>query len=529
MRICKVALTFLSVCMLSWTLAAEVKMPKIFGDNMVLQRDMPAPVWGWAAPNEKVTVEFGAQKKEAIADAQGKWMVKLDPLKASSTPQAMTVSSSDISKSPSLQIKNILVGEVWICSGQSNMEMAVRDVLNAKEEIESSANPLIRHIKVQNTQSPKKLDDITGGAWVVASPQTTGTFTAVGYFFAKNLVRELNVPVGLIGSSWWGTRIEPWTCPEGFKLYPEFKDIVKQVEEWDPSTDSGRPKYVEYVGKLKEWLPKAEKAIEAKQSVPNMPALPFPGPSHQLPTKLYNAMISPLIPYAFRGAIWYQGENNAGDGLAYVPKMKALIEGWRQLWKQGDFPFYHVQLANYTTSDPNKPEGGDGYSRVREAQLQSLSIKNTGMAVIIDIGEAKDIHPKDKQDVGARLALWALANDYGKKIEFSGPLYKNCKVEGIKIRIEFDHAGNGLFIGEKNGLEPVKEIKDGKLPWLSIAGEDKKFYFADARIDGNSLVVSCDKVQAPVAVRYHFTANPEGLHLYNKEGLPASPFRTDTW
>lgn len=524
MRICKVAMTFLSVCMMSWTLSAAVKMPKIFGDNMVLQRGIPAPVWGWADNGEKVTVSFAGQEKTATAGEDGKWMVKLDPLNANKAPAELKISGSN-----TVVIKNVLVGEVWICSGQSNMEWTVGGSLNAKDEIESAMNSLIRHIKVRNTQSPKKMEDIADGTWVVCSPQTVASFTAVGYFFGRSLAKELDMPVGLIGSNWGGTRIEPWTCPEGFKLYPEFKDIVKQVEEWDSTTDSGRAKFAEYVGKMKEWVPKAEKALAAKQAVPDMPASPLPDPNHQLPTKLYNAMINPIIPFAFRGAIWYQGESNAGDGLAYVQKKKALIEGWRQLWKQGDFPFYHVQLANFQTSDPNKPEGGDGYSRLREAQFQSLAIKNTGMAVIIDIGEAKDIHPKNKQDVGARLALWALANDYGKKIEFSGPLYKSFKVEGNKIRIEFDHAGSGLFVGEKKGLEPAKEIRNGKLDWISIAGEDKKFHFADAQIDGKSLLVSSDKVANPVAVRYHFTANPEGLHLYNKEGLPATPFRTDAW
>ena len=529
MRICKVTITIIAVCMLSWTLAAAVKMPKIFSDNMVLQRDMPVPVWGWADKGEKVTVSFGLQEKTATAGEDGKWMVKLDPLKASSAPQTMTVSSSESSKSPNLQIKNILVGEVWICSGQSNMAMALGGVLNAKDEIDAATNPVIRHINVKNTQNSRKQDDIVDGTWTVCSPQTVAGFTAVGYFFAKALVKELDMPIGLIGSNWGGTRIEPWTCPEGFKLYPEFNNIVKQIEEWDSTTESGRAKFAEYIGKIKEWTPKAEKAIAEKQIVPELPASPLPPPDHQLPTKLYNAMIGPLIPYAFRGAIWYQGESNSSDGSAYVTKKKALIEGWRQLWKQGDFPFYHVQLANYQTSDPNRPEGGDGYSKLREAQFQSLAIKNTGMAVIIDIGEAKDIHPKNKQDVGARLALWALANDYNKKIEFSGPLYKSCKVEGNKMRIAFGHADNGLFVGEKKGLEPVKEIKDGKLGWISIAGDDKKFYFADTQFDGNSLLVSSDNVVNPVAVRYHFTANPEGLHLYNKEGLPATPFRTDAW
>jgi sialate O-acetylesterase len=529
------SLAIIGVLTLSWSLSAAVKLPKIFGDNMVLQRDMPVPVWGWADKGEKVTVSFGGQEKTATAGEDGKWMVKLDPLKGSKVPAELKVTGTS-----TVVFKNVVVGEVWICSGQSNMEFSLGGVLNAKEELAAATNPLIRHIKFSHIQSFTRLDDLVCGPWVVCSPQTAGGFTAIGYFFAKNIVKELDLPIGLIGTNWGGTRIEPWTCTEGFKLYPDFKNIVKQVEEWDSSTESGRAKYAEYVKKLKEWTPQAEKALTAKQSVPEHPDTPFPSPNPQLPTVLYNAMINPIVPFAIRGAIWYQGESNGNEGIAtYLPKMKALIEGWRQVWKQGDFPFYHVQLANFQISNPNNPDGGDGYAKLREAQFHSLCIKNTGMAVIIDIGEARDIHPKDKQDVGARLALWALAKDYpsttlragGKAADlvYSGPLYKSFKVEGNKIRIEFDHADSGLFIGEKKGLEPAKEIKNGKLGWISIAGEDKKFHFADAVIDGKSLVVSCDKVAKPAAVRYHFTANPEGLHLYNKEGLPATPFRTDTW
>ena len=535
-RNCKVWLTFIAAFALSWSLTADVKMPKIFSDNMVLQRDMPVPVWGWADKNEKVTVSFKGQEKTATAGEDGKWMVKLDPLKASKESSELIVTSSiDIRQ---MKIKNVLVGEVWVCSGQSNMNCPLRDVLNSKDEIESSTQPLIRHIKLQPEWSPTKRDDIVGAPWVTASPYTTAThFSAVGYFFARDIVKELDVPVGLIGSNHGGTAIEPWTPLEGYRQVAELKDFLRQVEEWDSSTEAGRAKYLEYLEKLKEWIPRAEKACADKQGISEPPTPPQPPANIQPPQKLFNGMISPLIPYAIRGVIWYQGESNPGIG--YLPRMKALIGGWRQLWQQGDFPFYFVQLASYRASDPNHPEGGDGFAAVREAQFQSLDIANVGMAVTIDIGDAANIHPPNKQDVGRRLALWALAKDYpsttlragGKAADlvYSGPLYKNFKVEGNKIRIAFDHADSGLFIGKKEGLEPPKEIKEGKLGWISSAGADKKFYFADAMIDGQTLVVSSDKVPNPVAVRYHFTANPDGLHLYNREGLPASPFRTENW
>lgn len=525
MKIRLTKLIAISVFILATTIHAAVKIPKIFSDNMVLQREIPVPVWGWADKGEKVTVSFAGQEKTATAGDDGKWITTLDSLKANKEASELKITGSN-----TITIKNVLVGEVWICSGQSNMEWNVGNSLNAKDEIAAATNPIIRHIKVQNVESSVKLNDIASGAWSVCSPQTVSGFTAVGYFFAKNIVKELDVPVGLIGSNWGGTRIEPWTCPDGFRLVPELKDIFTQVEQWDSTTEAGHAKYTEYIAKIKEWTPKAEEAIAKKQDIPPLPESPLPPPGNQLPTKLFNAMIYPLIPYAIRGAIWYQGESNGGEGITYLQKMKALIGGWRQMWKQGDFPFYHVQLANWQISNPSNPAGGDGWAKLREAQLQSISqIPNTGMAVITDIGDAADIHPKNKQDVGDRLARWALAKDYKKDVLVSGPLYKGVKVEGNKIRISFDNVGSGLMLGEKTGIEPTKEVKDGKLKWVAVAGEDKVWYWADAVIDGETIVVSSEKVAAPVAVRYAFVMNPAGANLYNKEGMPASPFRTDSW
>jgi sialate O-acetylesterase len=281
---------------------------------------------------------------------------------------------------------------------------------------------------------------------------------------------------------------------------------------------------------MKIWLPEAEKMVKDGKLPTTMPVAPGGNNTHQFPTMIFNAMVNPIIKYGIKGVIWYQGESNGGEGVSYKNKMNALISDWRNLWQQGDFPFYFVQLANYRTSNPNNPAGGDGWAKLREAQLNTLSVvPNTGMAVIIDIGEANDIHPKDKQDVGKRLAAWALKKDYNKDVVLSGPLFKDCKIEGSKAIISFDHTGSGLTAGIKNGIEPFKETPDAKLKWIAIAGADKKWHWADAVIDGNKLIVSSDKVKNPVAVRYAFTMNPQGANLYNKEGFPASPFRTDNW
>jgi sialate O-acetylesterase len=310
---------------------------------------------------------------------------------------------------------------------------------------------------------------------------------------------------------------------------PEMRDISRKVDLWTPTTDSGREAYGLYIAKLKEWVSATEAALAAKQMPPPIPNPPVSGPDVNEPTRLFNGMLAPVIPYAIRGALWYQGEDNGNEGVTYLHKMKALIGGWRQIWGEGDFPFYYVQLANFQHSDPNNPAGGDGRAPLREAQLQALAIPNTGMAVAIDIGEADNFHAKDKQDVGKRLALWAIAKTYGKNIMFSGPLYKSCAITGNKVRITFDHVGGGLIVGRKTGLEPVQEDRGGKLKWFAIAGRDKVWHWAEAVIDGETVLVSSDKVPAPVAVRYAFTMNPEGANLYNKEGLPASPFSTDGW
>ncbi|MBI5830759.1 MAG: sialate O-acetylesterase [Armatimonadetes bacterium] len=510
------------LALLAWPARADVKLPRIFGSGMVLQTGRPVPVWGTAAPSEKVTVTFAGQAKEATAGADGAWMVKLDALPVSREGRDLTVTGAN-----TVKYNSVLVGEVWVCSGQSNMEWTVGGVLDVDKEAADAANyPIIRHIKVNNGHAPRPVNDVDGN-WTVADPGTVRGFTAVGWFFAKTISKQLNVPVGLIGSNWGGTCIETWIPPEGYRLVPELKDLAARVDGWTPTTALGAAKYAEYLTQLKAWLPLAEAAAAAKQMPPAMPAEPVSWNDVQAPTRLYNARINPLIPYAIRGAIWYQGESNGGEGISYKQKTQALVGGWRQLWGQGDFPFYWVQLANFQTSDPSKPEGGDGWSRLREAQTQACAIPNTGMACIIDIGADNDIHPRNKQDVGARLALWALAKDYGQKVEYSGPLFREMTVDGARAVLSFDHVGGGLVVGSKVGLAPLKETPDAPLKWFAIRGDDGKWYPGEAKIVGQTVVVTNAAVTKPKDVRYAFAMNPAGANLYNKEGLPAVPFRTD--
>jgi sialate O-acetylesterase len=462
---------------------ADVKLASIFGDSMVLQRELPVPVWGWAEAGEEVTVTLGEQTRKATADKDGRWQVKLDALKAKAEGQTLKVTGKN-----SIELKDVLIGEVWICSGQSNMEWSLNAVLNANEEVAAANHPQIRLFNVPGHTTSPVANDTCPGAWQVCAPNTAAGFSAVGYFFGRRLQAELKVPIGLVGSNWGGTLIEPWTSPAGFQSVPELKAIADQVAAYTAETQVG-------------------------------------GGS---PSAIYNAMIHPLAPFAMRGAIWYQGESNGGEGESYYHKTQALVNGWRQLFNP-DLAFYWVQLANF--QNPNESaEGGDGWARIREAQRKSLNIKHTGMAVIIDIGEAGDIHPRNKQDVGSRLAVWALHQTYGMKdIVPSGPLYKGQKVEGNSIRLSFDNVGSGLVVGKKEGLAPLLIVKDGKLERFAIAGADKKWHLAEATIDGSDVIVKSPDVKSPVAVRYAYSMNPTGANLYNIEGIPASPFRTDDW
>ena len=532
-RWCVLAVVALAVA--AAPLRADVRLPEVFSTHMMLQRDQAVPVWGWAAAGEKVTVKFAGQEKTATPGRFGRWEVRLDKLAASAEPRVLEVAGNN-----TLRIQDVIVGDVWICSGQSNMEWSLNGSMNAPAEIAAAKYPAIRLLNVPgHTTAPAPRAEAPG-RWQVCSPQSIPHFSAVGYFFGRRLHKEAGVPIGLIGSNWGGTRIEPWTPPVGFRAVPQLKALADQVNRTDYTVPAGRPAWDAYFKNLEQWIPAARTAVDAGAPLPTQPGEPGPHHGHE-PVAIYNAMIHPLVPYGIKGAIWYQGESNGGEGESYFHKMQALILGWRKVWGH-ELSFYFVQLANWQNPNDN-PAGGDGWAKLREAQVKGLTIPRTGMAVIIDIGDARDIHPRDKQDVGSRLAQWALQQDYGKAIVPSGPLYKSHKVEGKTIRITFDHVGKGLMVGKKDGLKPTAQVmakaKEGaapaqmvpetKLQRFAIAGKDQKWQWANAVIDGDTVVVSCDAVTEPVAVRYAFSMNPVGADLYNKEGLPASPFRTDAW
>ena len=497
------SLLITSLCLTQSTVFADVKLPHVIGSNMVLQRDIPVLIWGWADADEEITVMLGEHKVSTKADAKGNWQVKF-PAMSAGGPHQMTVSGKN-----TIELTNVLVGEVWICSGQSNMALSVSRSNNGEAEIASANYPQIRLFHVPKKPSGLPASDVNA-VWRPTEPDTIKNFSAVAYFFGRKLHKELGVPIGLINTSWGGTRIEPWTPPIGFDSVPKLRSIHQEIQE---THSNYRKELVQRLEEIEAWVQETRNALAKDQPIFPMPENPHPLNHHAKPTGLYNGMVYPLVPFAMRGVIWYQGESNLQDGLMYHEKMKALINGWREVWGQGDFPFYFVQLApfEYETDPLALPQ-------IWEAQTETLSIPDTGMAVITDIGNLKNIHPRNKQEVGVRLALWALAKTYERSnLVYSGPLYKSMKAKGNTIRIGFNHVGGGLT------------PRDGKpLTWFEIAGKDKSFVSAQAKIDGDEVVVWSDTVIEPVAVRFgwHQEAEP---NLMNKEGLPASPFRTHKW
>lgn len=509
---------------ISSSLHAEVKPNPLFTDGAVLQRGQAVPVWGTARDGEKVTVEIDNQKISTTA-ADGKWSVNLKPLKEGG-PLTMKITGDN-----AVTLNNLLVGEVWVCSGQSNMEWTFSKAHNAKEEGPKADFPKIRMFTVKKKTSVKPMTEAVS-SWVECSPQTVGSFSAVGYFFARDLYQKLGVPVGMIHTSWGGTPAQAWTSLEGFGTHPELKDYVdaanQKLATYDADVASYAAKQEEFnaknkewnetVGKtyqevMKSWTEATAQAKKAGQPLPPKPAPstpqpkapPHPDGGSGTPTCLYNGMVAPIIPYGIKGAIWYQGESNANQSKQYRTLFPAMIADWRAQWKQGDFPFLFVQIAPFNGQPPE----------IREAQFLTLAkVKNTAMAVTTDVGDATNIHPSKKEPVGQRLALAARALSYGEKIEYSGPLYDSMTANDGKIILSFKHVGGGLI------------AKDGELKGFTIAGEDKKFVPAQAKIQGSTVVVSADGVTDPKAARYGW-ANVPDVNLFNQEGLPASPFRTD--
>lgn len=629
-------LTFFTFCL---TIQAKVTLPHIFSDNMVLQRETAIPVWGWANVGEKITVSFNKQSKSTVTDANGKWSLKLKPEKAGGA-FTMTVTGEN-----TIEIKNVLVGEVWLCTGQSNMEWSVGQSINAEQELAAADNPFIRHIKISKTINTIPQQDFDDGAWQVSNPVNAKNFTGVGYFFARDLYRELKVPIGLINASWGGTNIETWISREGFEGSDEFREMIshypkvdlselgrkkisgklKHVEEiqgvkvsdfdsgafmkmelddsrlptlnlpglWESQSlsefdgvvwlrkivtlsieQSKKPAFIELakiddndvtyingfeVGKTNQWDARRKYRIpigvlkEGKNLVvvkvtdtgggggiygdatdlklvlgPENVSLTGPwtfqvesihtGTNvNSFPSLAYNAMIDPIIRYGFRGAIWYQGESNAGRAYQYQKAFPLLINDWRRRSANPKFPFYFVQLATFKTAG-NSNEGSE-WAELREAQTMTLSVPNTGMTITTDIGNPKDIHPTNKQDVGRRLAAIALNRTYKKRMIDSGPTFKSMKIDGNKIVLTFKSIGSGLMTTDKNGI--VKGFE--------IAGSDQIFYDANAVINGNKVIISNGNVTSPLAVRFGWIGDASANNLFNQEGFPAVPFRTDKW
>jgi sialate O-acetylesterase len=496
--------------LIACSVQAAVKLPAIFGENMVLQQQQPVPVWGWANANEQVTVEFAGQKKSVTAGANGKWMLKLDPLKASATPAVFKVSASNV-----IALDNVVVGEVWFASGQSNMEWPVAASDNFEKEKVEAKWPLIRHFRAPKNFKSSPQDDVSA-KWELTTPESIGGQSAVAYFFGRRIHQSLNVPVGLINSSWGGTRIEPWTPTCGFDDIPAVADIKNRIEMATPVSPVHKKALNDYVGAMNTWLEDAKKreaaSLPIETTAPSFPqSLIFPtGGQQQEPTVLYNGMMAGLVPFAIKGAIWYQGCSNNGEGMLYLEKTKALVNGWRKVWNQGDFPYYLVQLApyNYGAGAEERLPG------IWEAQAAvPAAIKNTGYTVINDIGNTKDIHPRNKQDVGLRMANQALNRTYGmKEIAWSGPVYKSFAIEGAKIRITFDCA---------EGLK----TRDNKAPdWFEVAGLDGQYKAADAVIEGQAVMISNAAIGKPLAVRFAWNQLAEP-NLVNGLGLPTSAFR----
>lgn len=640
-------------CQKSYDPAQNISLNSFFTDNMVLQQKQDVPIWGTAEPGGEVIVTLNKQQKKSIVNDDGNWRVDLSPVTAGG-PYELKVIGQD-----TIIYENVMVGEVWLCSGQSNMEMPLAgwgEVINYEQEIAEANYPDIRLFQFEHTMSAKPSTKINSDGWKQCAPSTIPEFSSTAYFFGRAVHKKLNIPIGLIHSSWGGTVVEAWTSADSLRVDPDFAEIIaatdsggfteenywavfkEKLDSWtfdiqqkidslggydhgwekqdfnstgwetmelptvwekagldvdgvvwfrkeieipslwegqnltlslgqindcdvtwfngkkvgseghhmiprvyqipDSLVRAGRNVIAVQVidignkgglygdqGQLKiktasqdsislagAWRYKVDPLLLDVKEIPHQPNIPH---SANRPTILYNGMIAPLIPFAIRGAIWYQGEGNSDRAYQYRRLFKTLIQDWRSHWNQGDFPFLFVQLANFMNTKPEPEEAA--WAELREAQLMALSLPNTGMAVAIDIGDAIDIHPKNKQEVGKRLALNALNLVYDQEIEYSGPIYKSKTIEGNKIRLFFDHADNGLTTPDN------EELKG-----FAIAGSDKKFHWAQAEIDSNSIVVWNDKIKNPLAVRYAWASNP-ACNLYNKAGLPASPFRTDEW
>jgi sialate O-acetylesterase len=492
------ALLFLSE---NVVLRADTKIPAILSNHMVLQRSQPIHLWGWAAPQENVSAELNGAQQSAAADRLGRWDLFLPPQSAGG-PYTLTIKAAN-----TIRLEDVMVGDVWFASGQSNMEMPLSGfpgsavVTNSAEEIRNANQPDIRLLLIPRKASDFPQRDFEPTAWTKCTPETAAQFSAVAYFFGKQLAEHEHVPIGLIDSSWGGTPGEAWISMHGLSAD---SSLMPVFAEWATFADEQTDLQALVAAEKQE----DEAARAANQPMPKHSWHPNPG-SWQ-PAALFNAMVAPALDFRIKGVIWYQGESNSSAGRAnlYEKVLPALITDWRANWHQGNFPFLFVQIANFKSGPP------ETWPIIREAQRRTLSLVNTAMAVTIDIGDPNNVHPADKQDVGVRLALAARKLAYGEDLEYSGPLYRELAVEEHSLRVWFDHTAGGLA------------AKGDKLKGFEIAGEDRHFVSAVAHIDGESVVVSCDSVPKPKFARYGW-ANAPSVNLMNGKGLPASPFTSE--
>lgn len=492
-------LFFASASFFSTSARADVSLPSLLADHMVVQRGLPVHVFGMAAPGENVSVTFRSETRSTTSDTLGRWSLYMAPGEAGG-PFQMTVKGAN-----TIQLNDILVGDVWVASGQSNMEFPMTALANPAPEIAAAKYPRMRIFRVEHRPSDYPRSDVEAKTWVPCTPESVADSSAVAYYFARDLQQRLNVPIGLIESFWGGTAAESWTSLRSLaadaSLMPVFAERSEMVDDRETTMLQLEQENRDY----------EKAAAQAKAEGKPLPGRSWhPDFAAWAPAALYNGMIAPLTRFPIRGVIWYQGEANSGERAPlYAHLFQTMISDWRRSWDEGDFPFLFVQIANFTT----KPE--DRWPEVRNAQRQALALRNTGMAVTIDVGDPVDIHPKDKLDVGLRLARAARAIAYGEKIEWSGPLYRQLTREDHGLRVWFDHA---------EGLT-AKGAGAGAVMGFEVAGDDGKYVTADAKIDGASVVVSSAAVPDPVSVRYAWADNPT-CNLVNREGLPASPFQS---
>lgn len=481
---------------------ATITLAPLFQDHAILQRDQPIPIWGRATPGEKITASFRDQQVSATTDHDGRWIVYLEPLSAAIEPADLTITGET-----TLIVHDILIGEVWLATGQSNMTRPLSSLPDAETMLATVNNPFVRHINIALTTADTPADSVETSGWLPATPENAGKFSAVAWFFSAELQRKLGVPVGIIHSSWGGSSIEAWMDQRTLQSTSAWPAIKQR---WDNLVQTLPTIQAEY-----DTWQKADEAAKVsgqKNSLPR-PVIPLGPGTQRQPTALFNGMLSPLQPYAIRGNIWYQGEANWDRPTEYAELFPAMIQAWRAQWGLDDFPFYFVQLPNYTDA---RDSTGKGWASIREAQTAALQLPHTGMAVTIDCGDASDLHPQNKPTVGQRLARIAEAKTYGITGDWSGPVFSKAVPEGANMRVTFDHADSGLI----SDRHPPRS--------LEIAGADRNFHAATASIEGNTLVVHSPDVPAPVAVRYAWSSAPRA-NLFNGAGLPVAPFRSDDW